>query len=30
LRRQGGMPFGFTPAVPRTTLRWQLEYEIHD
>jgi hypothetical protein len=25
----GGVLFGLTPAVPKTTLRWQAEYEIH-
>jgi hypothetical protein len=29
LEFNGGVLFGLTPAVPTTTLRWQLEYEIH-
>jgi hypothetical protein len=29
LEWSGGVLFGLTPAVPRTTLRWQAEYEIH-
>jgi hypothetical protein len=29
LKFNGGILFGLTPAVPRQTLRWQLEYEIH-
>lgn len=29
LEWNGGVLFGLTSAVPRTTLRWQLEYEIH-
>jgi hypothetical protein len=29
LRFNGGILFGLTPAVPRQTLRWQLEYEMH-
>jgi hypothetical protein len=29
LEWNGGVLFGLTAAVPRTTLRWQLEYEIH-
>lgn len=29
LEWNGGILFGLTPAVPRTTLRWQFEYEIH-
>jgi hypothetical protein len=29
LEWNGGVLFGLTPAVPRTTLRWQIEYEIH-
>jgi acetyltransferase-like isoleucine patch superfamily enzyme len=29
LEWNGGILFGLTPAVPRRTLRWQFEYEIH-
>jgi hypothetical protein len=29
LEWNGGVLFGLTSAVPRTTLRWQAEYEIH-
>ena len=29
LKFNGGILFGLTPAVPRQTLRWQLEYEVH-
>lgn len=29
LEWNGGVLFGLTAAVPRTTVRWQLEYEIH-
>ena len=29
LEWNGGVLFGLTPAVPLTTVRWQLEYEIH-
>lgn len=29
LEWSGGLLFGMTSAVPRTTVRWQLEYEIH-
>jgi hypothetical protein len=29
LRFNGGILFGLTPAAPRQTLRWQLEYELH-
>jgi hypothetical protein len=29
LKINGGMLFGLTPATPRQTFRWQLEYEIH-
>ncbi len=29
LHMNGGLLFGLTPAAPRRTLRWQLEYEIH-
>jgi len=29
LTMNGGILFGLTPASPRRTLRWQLEYEIH-
>ena len=29
LEWNGGLLFGLTSAVPRTTLRWQAEYEIH-
>lgn len=29
LEWNGGVLFGMTSAVPRTTVRWQLEYEIH-
>jgi hypothetical protein len=29
LEWNGGVLFGLTPAVPRTTVRWQAEYEIH-
>jgi hypothetical protein len=29
LHANGGMLFGLTPAAPRQTFRWQLEYEIH-
>jgi hypothetical protein len=29
LHTNGGVLFGLTPAAPRRTLRWQLEYEVH-
>lgn len=29
LKLNGGVLFGLTPAAPRQTLRWQLEYEFH-
>jgi len=29
LKANGGILFGLTPATPRQTLRWQLEYEVH-
>jgi hypothetical protein len=29
LHWNGGVLFGLTPAVPLTTVRWQIEYEIH-
>jgi hypothetical protein len=29
LEWNGGVLFGLTSAVPRTTVRWQMEYEIH-
>ncbi|HVH81674.1 MAG TPA: hypothetical protein VM782_19895 [Stellaceae bacterium] len=29
LKMNGGILFGLTPAEPRRTLRWQLEYELH-
>jgi hypothetical protein len=29
LKANGGILFGLTPAEPRRTLRWQLEYEVH-
>ena len=29
LKFNGGILFSLTPAVPRQTLRWQLEYEVH-
>jgi len=29
LEWNGGVLFGLTPAVPRVTIRWQAEYEIH-
>jgi len=29
LEWNGGVLFGLTPAVPRTTVRWQAEYEVH-
>jgi hypothetical protein len=29
LHMNGGLLFGLTPAAPRRTLRWQLEYEVH-
>lgn len=29
LRMNGGILFGLTPAAPRRTLRWQIEYEMH-
>jgi hypothetical protein len=29
LKANGGILFGLTPATPRQTLRWQLEYELH-
>ena len=29
LKMNGGVLFGLTPATPRQTFRWQLEYEIH-
>jgi hypothetical protein len=29
LKMNGGFLFGLTPAEPRRTLRWQLEYEVH-
>jgi hypothetical protein len=29
LHMNGGLLFGLTPAEPRRTLRWQLEYEVH-
>jgi hypothetical protein len=29
LKMNGGLLFGLTPGEPRTTLRWQLEYELH-
>jgi len=29
LHMNGGVLFGLTPAAPRRTLRWQLEYEVH-
>jgi hypothetical protein len=29
LKWNGGLLFGLTPATPRQTLRWQMEYEIH-
>ena len=29
LLMNGGVLFGLTPAVPRETFRWQLEYELH-
>ncbi len=29
LKWNGGILFGLTPAAPRRTLRWQLEYEVH-
>jgi hypothetical protein len=29
LKMNGGVLFGLTPAVPRQTFRWQLEYELH-
>jgi hypothetical protein len=29
LKANGGILFGLTPAEPRYTLRWQLEYELH-
>jgi hypothetical protein len=29
LKWNGGILFGLTPAAPRETIRWQLEYELH-
>ena len=29
LKMNGGILFGLTPAAPRRTLRWQIEYEVH-
>ena len=29
LKMNGGVLFGLTPATPRQTWRWQLEYEVH-
>jgi hypothetical protein len=29
LKWNGGILFGLTPAAPRETVRWQLEYELH-
>ena len=29
LKWNGGILFGLTPAAPRTTIRWQAEYELH-
>jgi hypothetical protein len=29
LKWNGGVLFGLTPAAPRRTLRWQIEYELH-
>lgn len=29
LEWNGGVLFGLTSAVPRVTVRWQAEYEIH-
>ena len=29
LKANGGVLFGLTPAAPRQTWRWQLEYEVH-
>jgi hypothetical protein len=29
LKMNGGVLFGLTPAAPRQTFRWQLEYELH-
>ncbi|HZK89076.1 MAG TPA: hypothetical protein VFC56_02920 [Stellaceae bacterium] len=29
LKMNGGVLFGLTPATPRQTFRWQLEYELH-
>ncbi len=29
LKFNGGVLFGLTPATPRQTFRWQLEYEVH-
>ena len=29
VKTNGGILFGLTPAEPRRTLRWQMEYELH-